>query len=107
GAGGGGDGLEVVAPDGQHAAVEVLALDLDGVEVAVQDLGLVVLDPFGAGEVDVDLPAAVLPGTAGAGVAVRGPIRPAGLGQVDLDVAGQELVDGNAVEAGQALEAGD
>src|SRR3954454_23614415 len=49
-----GDGAEVVAAHGEHAAVEVLALHLDHLQVAHEHLGHVRLQLAQPGEVDGD-----------------------------------------------------
>src|SRR5207248_8204041 len=56
-----GDGAQVVAADGEHPAVEVLALHLDHLEVALQHVGLGLGEPLEGREVDGDLVRAFAP----------------------------------------------
>src|ERR1700730_2562046 len=86
-----GEDAEVVAADGEHLPVEVLALELDGSRVAGDDRGIVVVDLVETDEVD------------GEAIA-QGPTR---FGQVDLEIVRatrQELVRWHAVELGETEE---
>ncbi|MEZ5258565.1 MAG: hypothetical protein R2705_17225 [Ilumatobacteraceae bacterium] len=88
----GGDRTAVVVADREHLAVEVLALDLDHAEEALQHLerGTRQLAQFHQVEYDLG----------------RGPEDLEVVTGVHL-VAGQQLVDEDLVEAGEALEAGE
>src|SRR5579875_2626935 len=93
----GADDAQVLAADGQDLPVEVLALELDRGEEALERGGL---RPDGAaqrGEVDAHALAR--------GARARALLAGAGRGVAGGDVAGEELVDGDLVEVGEALEA--
>ena len=61
------DGAHVVAPDREHAAVEVASLRLDHAEIAREQLGLGLGHPLELGQVDGDVVTAVDAGAADPG----------------------------------------
>jgi len=86
-----GNGAHVVTADGEHPAVEVLALDLDHSQVAREHLGLVVAHLLQTGQIDLR-PAVV-------------DVTPHGQFVIGFALTvGQQLVDRHLVEPSEALQ---